>query len=117
MLPDASTTPHFLPCYRQYNHTHNYPLAPLPFPSDCYPLHFASPPNAPLINRSSSPILIQLLQAAIDTIKKLQYMAGGMVIFLEAENNEKLINFYVKKMVSNDFQPKKSNPEPKIPIH
>lgn len=38
----------------------------------------------------------QLLQAAIDTIKKLQYMAGGMVIFLEAENNEKLINFYEK---------------------
>lgn len=39
----------------------------------------------------------QLLQAAIDTIKKLQYMAGGMVIFLEAENNEKLMNFYEGK--------------------
>lgn len=43
----------------------------------------------------------QLLQAAIDTIKKLQYMAGGMVIFLEAEDNEKLLNFYEKK---NDFK-------------
>ncbi len=36
----------------------------------------------------------QLLQAAIDTIKELQYMAGGMVIFLEAEDNEKLMEFY-----------------------
>lgn len=32
-----------------------------------------------------------------DTIKELQYMAGGMVIFLEAENEEKLIEFYEKK--------------------
>ena len=39
----------------------------------------------------------QLLQAAVDTIKELQYMAGGMVIFLEAENNEKLLNFYVNE--------------------
>lgn len=36
----------------------------------------------------------QLLAAAIDTIKELQYMAGGMVIFLEAEDNEKLLKFY-----------------------
>ena len=33
----------------------------------------------------------QLLQAAVETIKELQYMVGGMVIFLEAENNDKLI--------------------------
>ena len=39
----------------------------------------------------------QLLKAAIDTIKELQYMAGGMVVFLEAEDNEKLIEFYEKK--------------------
>lgn len=39
----------------------------------------------------------QLLQAAVDTIKELQYMAGGMVIFLEAENEEKLMQFYEKK--------------------
>lgn len=38
----------------------------------------------------------QLLQAAVDTIKELQYMAGGMVIFLETENNENLIEFYDK---------------------
>ena len=36
----------------------------------------------------------QLLQAAVDTIKELQYMAGGMVIFLEAENEKKLMRFY-----------------------
>lgn len=36
----------------------------------------------------------QLLQAAVDTIKELQYLAGGMVVFLEAENEEKLIKFY-----------------------
>lgn len=37
---------------------------------------------------------MQLLQAAIDTIKELQYMVGGMVIFLEAEDKEKLMHFY-----------------------
>lgn len=36
----------------------------------------------------------QLLQAAIDTIKELQHMVGGMVIFLEAEDKEKLMHFY-----------------------
>lgn len=36
----------------------------------------------------------QLLQAAIETIKELQYMVGGMVIFLEAEDKEKLMRFY-----------------------
>ena len=39
----------------------------------------------------------QLLQATVDTIKELQYMAGGMVIFLEAENEKKLIQFYEDK--------------------
>lgn len=39
----------------------------------------------------------QLLQAALDTIKELQYMAGGMVVFLEADDNEKLIKFYEEK--------------------
>ena len=38
----------------------------------------------------------QLLHAAVDTIKELQYMAGGMVIFLEAEDNDKLMHFYDK---------------------
>ena len=39
----------------------------------------------------------QLLQSAVDTIKELQYMAGGMVIFLEADDDEKLIDFYEEK--------------------
>jgi len=39
----------------------------------------------------------QLLQVALETIKELQYMAGGMVVFLEAENEEKLISFYEKE--------------------
>lgn len=39
----------------------------------------------------------QLLHAAIDTIKKMQYMAGGTICFLEAENKEKLLDFYEKK--------------------
>lgn len=39
----------------------------------------------------------QLLGLAIEKIKELQYMAGGMVIFLEAENKEKLIHFYEDK--------------------
>lgn len=36
----------------------------------------------------------QLLQVAINTIKEMQYMAGGMVAFLEAEDEEKLMRFY-----------------------
>lgn len=39
----------------------------------------------------------QLLGLAIEKIKELQYMAGGMVVFLEAENEEKLIHFYEDK--------------------
>jgi hypothetical protein len=39
----------------------------------------------------------QLLQAAVETIKELQYMAGGMVVFLEAEDEPKLMNFYEKE--------------------
>lgn len=39
----------------------------------------------------------QLLGLAIEKIKELQYMVGGMVIFLEAENDEKLIRFYEDK--------------------
>ena len=39
----------------------------------------------------------QLLGLAIEKIKELQYMAGGMVVFLEAENEEKLLDFYEKQ--------------------
>lgn len=43
----------------------------------------------------------QLLQASVETIKELQYMAGGMVVFPEAENDEKLMQFYE---VENGFK-------------
>lgn len=46
----------------------------------------------------------QLLQAAVDTILKLQYMTGGMVFFLEAENEEHLCSFMKWKMDLKDLQ-------------
>ena len=36
----------------------------------------------------------ELLEAAIRQTQILQYLAGGMVAFVEAENNEKLLSFY-----------------------
>ena len=36
----------------------------------------------------------ELLGLAWDKIKATQYMFGGMVTFLEAENEEKLLSFY-----------------------
>ena len=35
-----------------------------------------------------------LLQIAVNKIKEIQHMAGGMVYFLEAEDNVKLLAFY-----------------------
>lgn len=43
----------------------------------------------------------QLLGLAIEKVKELQYMAGGMVVFLETENEEKLLHFYE---VENGFK-------------
>ncbi|MCM1497983.1 MAG: GNAT family acetyltransferase [Clostridium sp.] len=48
-------------------------------------------------NRNAEVTGEQLLQAALDTIKELQYMAGGMIVFLEADDNERLIEFYEKQ--------------------
>ena len=36
----------------------------------------------------------ELLGLAIRQVKQLQYLAGGMVIFLEAANDERLLSFY-----------------------
>ena len=36
----------------------------------------------------------ELLALAWDKIKEIQYLGGGMVSFLEAENEEKLLSFY-----------------------
>lgn len=43
----------------------------------------------------------QLLEIAITEVKKLQYRAGGVAVFLESENNPKLKQFYVEE---NDFK-------------
>lgn len=53
----------------------------------------------------------QLLQAAIDTIKELQYMAGGMVVFLEAEDKEKLMYFYEEKNGFKRFSVRQGKPK------
>lgn len=36
----------------------------------------------------------ELLEAAIRQTQLLQYQAGGMVAFVEADNKEKLLSFY-----------------------
>ena len=36
----------------------------------------------------------ELLELAWDVVEKMQYMGGGMVTFLEAENSERLLSFY-----------------------
>lgn len=36
----------------------------------------------------------ELLELAIQQIQQMQYLAGGMVVFLEANNEEKLLEFY-----------------------
>ena len=41
-----------------------------------------------------------LLELALSVVEGLQYAAGGMVTFLEAEDKEKLLTFYQK----NNFQ-------------
>lgn len=43
----------------------------------------------------------ELLALAISEIQKLQFKIGGIAVFLETENNEKLLNFYTKE---NDFR-------------
>ena len=45
----------------------------------------------------------RLLQAAIKTIKQIQYMIGGMVVFLEAEDNDKLMCFYKEQNGFKEF--------------
>lgn len=36
----------------------------------------------------------ELLELAWKVVEEIQYMSGGMVVFLEANNEEKLLNFY-----------------------
>ena len=51
----------------------------------------------------------QLLQAAVDTIKELQYMVGGMVVFLEAEDKDKLLYFYQQENGFKKFDVRQTN--------
>ena len=51
----------------------------------------------------------ELLEIALDMVYSIQDMAGGMITFLEAENNEKLINFYTRNgfhLISNPNTPR-----------
>ncbi|MBR0150597.1 MAG: hypothetical protein IJP89_04470 [Synergistaceae bacterium] len=51
----------------------------------------------------------ELLEIALDMVYDIQNMAGGMITFLEAENNEKLINFYQQNgfhLISNPHTPR-----------
>ena len=41
----------------------------------------------------------ELLELAWDIVAKMQYMGGGVVTFLEAENEEKLLSFYKENLV------------------
>lgn len=59
----------------------------------------------------------QLLNAAIETIKELQRMAGGMVIFLEAEDNEKLMQFYEKENGFKKFDIRETRGNHKVQPH
>lgn len=46
----------------------------------------------------------QLLEVALETVYNLQFMAGGMVVFLEAENHPKLLNFYDAENGFKEFE-------------
>ena len=47
--------------------------------------------NHPDVAKLSGKVLLRL---ALEKIKEIQYLAGGMVYCLEAENNPKLLHFY-----------------------
>ena len=51
-------------------------------------------------NQSVTYIVISpdnLLSIALGKVKELQYMVGGMVVFLESENKDRLLDFYEKQ--------------------
>lgn len=53
----------------------------------------------------------ELLNIAMDTIKKVQYEVGGVVVFLETADNEKLKTFYDRDNGFKAFETRKSRAE------
>lgn len=51
----------------------------------------------------------RLVEAALDIIKELQYMIGGIFVYLEAADNENLIAFYEEKNGFRRFDKKETN--------
>lgn len=45
----------------------------------------------------------ELLEAAIETIREIQHMAGGTIIFLETDGHEKLLHFYEQENQFKQF--------------
>ena len=61
----------------------------------------------------------QLLGLAVEKIKELKYMAGSMVVFLETQNEEKLLYFYERQNGFKRFdtrEVKRSAEEPRCLI-
>ena len=51
----------------------------------------------------------ELLELAIGKIKELQYKAGGTVVFLETEDNKKLLDFYIQRNNLKQFACRKTS--------
>ena len=62
----------------------------------------------------------KLLEAAISQVQAIQYQAGGMVSFVEAENKEKVLNFYTnygyKRFASRKTTTKEQEPHELIQL-
>lgn len=52
-----------------------------------------------------------LLSIALNVVDKLQYSAGGMVSFVETDNNDKLLSFYQRNKFHLISSPQKNNNE------
>ena len=62
-------------------------------------------------NKNNTITGAQLMKIAIQKILELQYMLGGVVVFLETEQKEKLMDFYAKENGFKEFDVRKANSE------